>query len=36
MKGAQGILIAVALGAVGFVCNWLYLEGQAKIEPKLK
>ena len=29
MKGAQGIMIAVALGVVGFVCNWLYLEGQA-------
>ena len=26
MKGAQGILIAVALGVVGFVCNWLYLD----------
>ena len=30
MKGAQGIMIAVALGVVGFVCNWLYLEGQAR------
>ena len=29
MKGAQGIMIAVALAAVGFVCNWLYLDGQA-------
>ena len=29
MKGAQGIMIAVALGVVGFVCNWLYLNGQA-------
>ena len=29
MKGAQGIMIAVALGVVGFVCNWLYLDGQA-------
>jgi hypothetical protein len=30
MKGAQGIMIAVALGVVGFVCNWLYLESQAR------
>ena len=29
MKGAQGIMIAVALGVVGFVCNWLYLEREA-------
>lgn len=29
MKGAQGIMIAVAMGVVGFVCNWLYLEREA-------
>ncbi len=29
MKGAQGVLIAVALGVVGFVCNWLYLDREA-------
>jgi len=29
MKGAQGIMVAVALGVVGFVCNWLYLEREA-------
>ena len=29
MKGAQGIMIAVAMGVVGFVYNWLYLEREA-------
>lgn len=30
MKGALGLTIAAALGIVGAVCNWLYLEQRAK------
>ena len=30
MKGIQGIVIAVALGITGAVCNWLYLSNQAR------
>jgi len=28
MKGTLGIVIAVGLGVIGFLCNWLYLDGQ--------
>ena len=30
MKGVQGIVIAVALGIVGAVCNWFYISKQAR------
>ena len=26
MRGIQGLVLAAALAAVGFVCNWLYLQ----------
>lgn len=29
MRGVQGVVLAVALGAVGFLCNWLYLDQQS-------
>ncbi len=29
MRGIQGLVLAAALAAVGFVCNWLYLEQQS-------
>src|SRR5579862_4592249 len=29
MKGAPGLLIAVGLGIVGAICNWIYLANKA-------
>ena len=30
MKGASGLLIAVALGVIGAFCNWVYLAQKGK------
>lgn len=35
MKGLQGLLIAIALGIVGAVCNWFYITRQAANYEKM-